>query len=44
MYDAYLESQIKLMDSQGNIPLGTKPSVFKIEYDNFALKLFTTKN
>jgi hypothetical protein len=32
------------MDAQGNIPLGTKPSVFKIEADNFVLKLSTTKN
>jgi hypothetical protein len=44
MYDAYLESQIKLMDAQGNIPLGTKPSVFRITADNFDLKLSTTRN
>ena len=32
------------MDAQGNLPLGTRPSVFKIEADNFSLKLSTTKN
>ena len=32
------------MDAQGNIPLGTKPSVFRITADNFDLKLSTTKN
>jgi len=44
MYDSFIENQIKLMDAQGNIPLGTKPSLFKIEADDFVLKLSTTKN
>jgi len=44
MYNAYLESQIKLMDANGNIPLGNKPFTFRIQAKGFDLTAQTTRN
>jgi len=42
MYDDFIDSQIKLMDSNGNLPLGWNPVTFNMDFKNFHLKIEST--
>jgi len=42
MYEDFIESQMKLMDSNGNLPLGWSPVTFTMDFRNFHLKLEST--
>jgi len=42
LYDEFLESQIKLRDANGRIPLGWIPLTFNMDFKNFNLKIEST--
>jgi len=44
VYHDFIDSQIKLMDKDGNIPIGFKPATLKMDFTNFNLHLETLKN
>jgi len=44
VYYDFVDSQIKLMDKDGNIPIGFKPATLKMDFKNFNLHLETLKN
>jgi len=44
MYDSYLEGQVKMMDKEGQIPLGYKPFKLRLDSKNLVLTVESNRN